>query len=221
MIESLLSDQIVAENAGVWDQMQNHRFVLDIESDRLNAKVFHKYLIYECCFVETAISIFGHLLVKSPGPGEQKVIVGILQALSEEQLAYFQLTFQQLGLDYPKLVDLELPMPVLAFQQGMLSFAAHGAYVDGVAAMFAAEWMYLNWCRKAIAKPISDPVLRQWVALHTADAFVSQATWLKREVDAAGRALGELGRQRVSRIFRSALQFEIGFHSAPYDALGI
>ncbi|MDQ0394374.1 TenA family protein [Labrys monachus] len=218
MLEQLLSDEILQANADVWEAMQHHRFVADIEADRLDPAVFRRYLVYENAFVETAISIFGHLLVKSPGLAEQHKLIQVLKALSEEQIAYFRETFEALGIPYADPATLDLPMPVLSFQQGMLSFAAHGAYVDGVAAMFAAEWMYWHWSRRVIAQPISEPVLRRWVALHTDEAFAAQARWLKDQLDAAGRSLDKAARKRISKVFRNALKFEIDFHSAPYSA---
>ena len=216
MTDRALSEEILADNADVWTAMQTHRFVADIAADRLDARVFRRYLVYENAFVETAIAIFGYLIVKAPVLAERRRIVGILTALSEEQIPYFQETFAAIGLDPVEASLLKLPIQVLAFQQGMLSYAAHGPYVEGVAAMFAAEWMYWHWCEKVSSRSIQDPVLSRWVALHTAEGFVAQAHWLKGQIDAVGRHLDSVGRRRVSAVFRQALQFEIDFHTAPY-----
>ena len=220
MTESSLSVDILSDNADVWTAMQNHRFVADIEADRLDPQVFRRYLVFENAFVETAFSIFGYLLVKAPDMVERRRIVGVLKALSEEQIPYFEDTFRELGLSPTETSTPKLPLQVLSFQQGMLSYAAHGTYAEGVTAMFAAEWMYWHWCRRAAARPISDPVLRRWVELHAAEAFAAQACWLKHQIDAAGCHLDRAGRRRLSAVFRQALQFEIDFHSAPYLPAG-
>ena len=220
MLGQTLSERILQDNADVWERMQHHRFVTDIEADKLPPEVFHRYLVYENAFVETAIAIFGHMLVKAPDLAERRRIVAVLKALSEEQIAYFQDTFAALGIAYEDPATLDLPMPVLAFQQGMLAYAAHGSYLDGVTVMFAAEWMYWHWSKRVVASPISDPILRRWVALHTEAAFTAQAQWLKEQVDRAGRLLDEAQRRRISRIFRAALLFEIDFHTAAYGADG-
>lgn len=52
-----LSDRLLAENAAVFDTMVRHRFVRDIEADRLPPHVFDRYLVYEGAFVETAIRV--------------------------------------------------------------------------------------------------------------------------------------------------------------------
>jgi thiaminase (transcriptional activator TenA) len=218
MSDRHFSDEVIEDNREVWEAMQRHRFVRDIEEDRLDPTVFHRYLAYENAFVETAISIFGHLLVKAPALAEQRRMIGVLKALSEEQIAYFRDAFQEIGLPESAWRDIALPMPVVAFQQSMLAFAAHGPYVEGVAAMFAAEWMYWHWCSKAAVRKISDPVLRRWVDLHAAEGFAAQARWLKQQIDLLGKFLNPAGRRRVSAVFSLALQLEIDFHAAAYSS---
>ena len=73
--------------------MQAHRFVAEIEEDRLSATAFKAYLIYECDFVETAMLIFGHMLVKAPGLAERRWLAGVLQALAVDQIGYFERAF--------------------------------------------------------------------------------------------------------------------------------
>jgi thiaminase (transcriptional activator TenA) len=211
-----LSDEILQQTRDVWDAMQAHRFVRDIEEDRLDPAVFRRYLAYENAFVETAILIFGYSLVKAPGLEEQRWLIGVLKALSEEQITYFRRAFDSLGMAEAEWRDIAVPPTVAAFRDGMLAIAAHGPYLDGIAAMFAAEWMYWTWCKRAAQRTISDPVLRRWVDLHAAEDFADQARWLRRQIDQAGAELGPRSRARLAGIFRRALELEIDFHTAPY-----
>lgn len=209
-----LSEEILAANRVAWDEMQRHHFVADIEADRLPDEVFRRYLVYEGAFVATAITIFGHAVIKAPGIDEQRWLIGVLRALAEEQIGYFEMTFDALGIDpaaYP------LPPAVEVFRSGMRTIAAEGSYLDIVAAMFAAEWMYWHWCSRAAGKQISDPVLKRWVDLHAAEEFAAQARWLKDQLDRAGPVLDAADRRRLAEIFGEALRLEIAFHTAPYE----
>lgn len=207
-----LSERIRAANQDVWDAMQAHRFVADIEADRLSPEAFRAYLIYECDFVETAMLIFGHMLVKAPGLDERRWLAGVLQALAVEQIGYFERTFEALGIMAADRAR-ALPPSVPAFRDGMLAIARDGSYLDGVAIMLAAEWMYASWCSRAAKRPISDPVLRRWVDLHAEPEFLAQADWLRRQIDAANPDQeADLGGK-----FRQALELEIAFHKAPFD----
>lgn len=210
-----LSETIRAANASAWDAMQAHRLVADIEADRLPTEVFKAYLIYECDFVETAMLIFGHLLVKAPGLPERRWLAGVLQAIATDQIGYFERTFATLGIT-PADRARAAPDSVLAFRNGMLAIAREGGYLDGVVIMLAAEWMYATWCGRAARSTLSDPELRRWVDLHAEPAFLAQAAWLRAQVDGA-HGLNHAGQARLSDLFGQALRLEIDFHAAPYQ----
>ena len=210
-----LSDLIRSDNAALWDAMQAHRFVTAIEQDRLPLEVFKAYLVYECDFVETAMLIFGHMLVKAPGLEERRWLAGVLQALAVDQIGYFERSFEALGILAEERTR-ALPGAVLAFRNGMLAIARDGSYLDGVAIMMAAEWMYATWCTRVSKSLISNLELRCWIDLHAEPGFHAQAEWLRRQVDGSNCADAER-RPELSRLFGRALQLEIAFHDASFD----
>jgi thiaminase/transcriptional activator TenA len=211
-----LSDEILKSSTDVWDRMQACRFVADIEADNLDPNVFRRYLVHENMFVETAILIFGYMLVKAPDLETRQRLVRILKALSEDQIAYFHDTFEVLGMEESEWRNQEIPGAVAAFRDGMLANAAHGTYAEIVASMFAAEWMYWTWCMRASLVTITDTLLREWVELHTREDFTSQASWLREQLDQAGNHMDEPARERIAQLFRRVLELEIHFHDAAY-----
>jgi thiaminase/transcriptional activator TenA len=82
--------------------------------------------------------------------------------------------------------------------------------------MLAAEWMYGTWCTRASHASISNPYVRDWVALHAEPTFLAQVQWLKAQVD--GWSAQRFDFERSSAIFRKVLALEIDFHSAAYEA---
>ncbi|HTI03204.1 MAG TPA: TenA family protein [Acidisoma sp.] len=210
-----VSARLRAENIDVWEAMQTHRFVTEIEQDRLPADVLARYFIFEHSFVETAVTIFGHALLKAPAFAQRRRLIATLHALSEAQLVWFQDCFAGLGL-----VETNQPMPsaVQDFARGMQRIAEDGTYPDIVTIMLAAEWMYGTWCSRANQHPSREPWLEAWVRLHAEPEFLNGAAWLRAEVDREGAAMDEDGRARLSMLFRRALELEIDFHSAAYDS---
>jgi thiaminase/transcriptional activator TenA len=214
MASETLSQRILRENHAVFEAMVNHRFVTDIENGRLPGDVFDRYLVYEGAFVETAISIFA-LAVARAGTIEQKRwLIGVLDALANQQIAYFERTLAARGVD-PARFDLAEPR-VEAFRAGMLDIATQGTVLDIIVAMFAAEWMYWTWSKRAAAADIADPLLREWVAMHADDVFAGQANWLKEQIDAADTVLAEADRARLIAVFGRVQALEIAFHTAAY-----
>lgn len=194
--------------------MIGHRFVADIKADRLPRDVFDRYLVYEGAFVETAISIFAYAAAKAGTMAQRRWLIAVLDALANQQISYFERTFAARRID-PASYDTDRP-EVAAFREGMLAIARDGSYLDAVAAMFAAEWMYWSWSTAAAECTIRDPLLKEWIDLHAHDDFAQQALWLKSELDAAGGTLDANERVRLSAIFAGAQELEIAFHQAPY-----
>lgn len=209
-----LSEQILRENQPVFDAMVHHRFVEDIKADRLPKAVFERYLVFEGDFVDAAISIFAFAAAKADTIARKRWLIGVLDALANQQIAYFEKTFAERGID-PSSFDTAIP-EVAAFRDGMVAIARDGGYLDTVAAMFAAEWMYWTWSKEAAATKISDPLLKEWVDLHAHEDFAAQALWLRAELDEAGKDMPAEERTRLSTIFGKAQALEITFHDAPY-----
>ena len=212
-VESL-SEQMLRENVRVFAEMVNHRFVTDIKAHRLPRDVFDRDLVYEGAFVDTAISIFALGVAKAESIAQKRWLISVLDALANQQITYFEKTFAARGLD-PNTFDTGRS-DVADFRGGMLSIARAGGFLDIIAAMFAAEWMYWTWSTEAASCDIGDPLLKEWVDLHAHEDFAAQAKWLKRQLDDAGDRLGTTERARLSSIFGQAQQLEIAFHDAPY-----
>jgi thiaminase/transcriptional activator TenA len=208
------SERLLAANADLWQAMQEHRFVVDIEQNRLPADVFIRYLSYEGRFVETAIAIFGHGLVKATSIQQKHWLIGVLNALSTEQVPYFERTFEALALPAAGSAK-PLPAAVAAFDSGMLEIARQGTYENVIVSMLAAEWMYGTWCARASLTPNDNRYIREWVALHAEPTFSSQVQWLKAQVD--GWSAERFDFARSSAIFLKVLALEIDFHSACYE----
>lgn len=207
-----LSDRILADNRAVFEAMTGHRFVADIKADRLPGKVFDRYLVFEGAFVDTAIAIFALALARAPGIAERRWLVAVLDGLANAQVGYFEAAFRARGID-PGAHDPSHP-DVAAFRDGMLRIAEGGGYLDIIAAMFAAEWMYWTWCGEAASRPIADPLLQVWVEMHADATFAAQARWLRAQLDAA--EVTEAEAARLSAIFGRAQELEIAFHEAAY-----
>ncbi|MGM4914047.1 TenA family protein [Rhizobium sp. 768_B6_N1_8] len=210
-----LSEQMLDENRDVFEAMVHHRFVEDIKADRLPNEAFERYLVFEGAFVDTAIAIFSYATAKAGTIEEKRWLIGVLDALANQQIAYFEKTFAARAID-PASYDTGRA-DVAAFRQGMLAIARDGGFLDTIAAMFAAEWMYWTWSTEADRMAISDPLLKEWVRLHAEPEFEAQARWLKAVLDEAGETMDIAERKRLSAIFGRAQRLEIDFHGAAYS----
>ncbi|MFB5078459.1 TenA family protein [Raoultella sp. C349492] len=210
------SERLLREHQQVWQAMQQHRFVVDIEQDRLPETVFNRYLVFEGNFVATAIAIFALGVSKAPDIRQQRWLIGVLNALVDTQIAWFEQVLAERRVnpaDYPD----DRP-GVRRFRDGMLRIAREGSYEQIITLMFGAEWMYYHWCRRVSGGSQSDADLRRWVEMHAEEEFYRQARWLKEELDRCAMALNESEKQALSALYGEVLQWEIDFHTAAYEA---
>jgi thiaminase (transcriptional activator TenA) len=208
------SDRLLTQHQALWQAMQQHRFVVDIEHDRLPDSVFNRYLVFEGNFVATAIAIFALAVSKAPGIRQQRWLIGVLNALVDTQIAWFEAVLARRGIqpaDYPD----DLP-GVSAFRDGMLKVAQQGSYAEIITLMFGAEWMYYHWCLRVNAQSQQDADVRRWVEMHAEDEFHQQAQWLKTELDQCALTLSAAQQTQLSQLYARVLQWEIDFHSAAY-----
>ncbi|MDX8479881.1 TenA family protein [Mesorhizobium sp. VK24D] len=209
-----LSERILRENEAIFEAMVRHRFTTDIEAGHLPGEVFDRYLVYESAFVDTAISIFALATAKAGRIEEKRWLIGVLDDLANQQIAYFERTLAARAID-PASFNLADPR-IEAFCAGMLDIAEKGAFLDIIVAMFAAEWMYWTWSKRVATAAIADPQLVEWVAMHADDTFAKQAEWLRRQIDEANARLDEAARARLSAVFGRVQVLEIAFHDAAY-----
>ena len=205
-----------ARNQATWDAMVTHRFCRDMASDRLPEATFRRYLRYEHAFVRAAVSIFGYALAKAPTAADQDHLIGVLAGLAGEQDEYFRRAFARLGLDSAPLAPDALPEAARGLRAGTLAIAADGSFAESLAAMLAAEWMYLTWCEEAHARDPRREAPAEWIRLHVEPAFRAQVDWLRRRLDELGPTLPVGEQARCADDFGRVLALEIAFHDAPY-----
>jgi thiaminase/transcriptional activator TenA len=210
------SDWLRAENQATWDAMVTHRFCRDMATDRLPEAAFVRYLRYEHAFVRGAISIFAYALARAPTAADQDHLIRVLGALAGEQEDYFRRMFARLGLDPEPLAPDLLPEAARGLREGVLAIAAEGSFPEILAAMLAAEWMYLTWCEEAYARNPRRKAPADWIRLHVEPAFRGQVDWLKRRLDQLGATLPVAQQTRCLENLGRVLALEIAFHDAPY-----
>lgn len=212
--QTSFTDRLLADNQDVWQAMQQHRFVIDIEQGKLPEQVFNQYLVFEGDFVATAIEIFSYAVIKAPNITHRRWLIGVLDALANEQIAYFERVMQKRNVAADNY--LHGAPEVYRFSQGMLRVAETGSYAEIITLMFGAEWMYYHWCSRVSRANIEDEDVKEWVVMHAEKTFINQASWLKAELDSIAATLSAAEQTRLSGLYAQVLQWEIDFHSAAY-----
>jgi thiaminase/transcriptional activator TenA len=202
-----------------WREFLEHRFVRECSDGSIDSRVYEVYLEQEYAFVETAASAVGYAIGEAPSMQQIRRLTEALDGLVTDQRAYFEETFDALGVE-----EWRDPNPLQEtrhLSDIVLRAATGDGYAESLAPMLAAEWAYATWCERAVAEGSFDrgsPV-GYWITLHRGDSFRNHVEWLRDELDRIGPGLSTSRQRDVEYLFRRTLDLEASFHAAPYDVV--
>lgn len=210
-MSQILSEMIRGRCASTWQDAITHRLFRDITADTVDDTVFQRYLRIEFGFIDTAAMVLGYAVAKAPDLEARRHLSAALHGLTTDQVAFF---IAAIGVAATPI----RPQKAAGLHDHFLTVARTRPYMEIVACMLAAEWLYQTWCRAAQNTPSSRPHISAWVDLHVAPPFVAQVGWLRQQLDAYGTAAAPHDTDRLVEVFDNALAQEILFHDAAYEA---
>ena len=206
------SDEIRASAAADWQAATGHRLFREIIDDRVDDRVFERYLRIEFGFIDTAAAALGAAIARAPNIGDRTILAEGLHDLLTSQVDFFA---SALGTDRTVLV----PPSARGIHLHFEAMTREGDYAELLATMLAAEWLYQTWCSETLAEPSQRDVIRTWTALHTSESFTRHVAWLRDRIDALATTtvVAPATRARLGHAFQRALAAEVRFHDAAYD----
>lgn len=205
------SAELIARQQRNLDAAQRVPFIVESIDGTLRDDHFRRYLVIEEAFVLTAVRILGLVVAESESLDDATDHVASLSNLVGEQREYFAGLREQFPYDGD--TD-ELIESSSVLSDYALGLARRDGRAAALVAMFAAETLYLSWCRAALeASADREPALQEWIEMHTRPAFVAQVDALAREVD----AMNAVDDARLDEWFAGMLAAENAFHNAAMD----
>lgn len=185
------------------------RFIANSIEGTLSSSDFRRYLVIEEAFVLTAVRILGVVVAESESLDDAFDHVISMSNLVGEQREYFAALRTRFPYDGDVAALVESSSVLSSYALGLAREHGRSAALVG---MFAAESLYLSWCREAMAVDADrEPALQEWIEMHTRPAFVAQVEALAREVDAMPDSVSDA---ELDRWFSGMLTAENEFHDA-------
>lgn len=190
-------------------QSRSVEFVVRSIDGTLSDTGFRKYLVIEEAFVLTAVQILGLVVAESESLDDALDHVVSLSNLVGEQRRYFADLRSEFPYDGDVGALVARSSELTRYALGLVREHGRAAALVG---MFAAETLYLSWCREAMAVDVSrEPALQHWIAMHTEPGFVGQVQALAAEVDRMPRTITN---DMLDDWFSGMLSAEDSFHGA-------
>jgi thiaminase/transcriptional activator TenA len=212
----LFTDWLKDGAGPLWSQATRHAFTEELVAGTLADEAYRRYLIQDYVFIETLVTVLGHVVALAPGMPAKKRWAGFLAAITSEENDYFLRSFDVLGVPESERGSAPLLPPIQAFADLMLDAARSGAYEEVLAVIVLAEWVYLTWAQAA-SKPYPGRFyLSEWIELRDNPAFEDIVGWMRSELDRVGPKLSTDRQAVVAERFRGLVELEVEFFDAAY-----
>ena len=203
--------------SSAWDEATRHRFVEGYRDGTLEDDVFRSYLIDDYAFLETGARVTALAAADAPTMDEMGYLADQLGVLTGGENDYFVRAFDELGVSEDEYENPDLHPTTEAFNDFMLRVANQHGYEETLAAVTAAEWVYLDWCGYVAEAEYDRWYLEEWVDIHVVGEFADYVEWLRAQLDELGPELSPRRKERVAELFRRTVELEARFFDAAYD----
>ncbi len=204
-----------ARHHAAWTRATTHRFVQELGDGTLDDRVLRRYLVQDYAFVTTLASLVGLAIARAPTMAGKRLFARFAAILTSDENTYFERCFAGLGV-----TRAERDRPVLWPESerflALLRDAGDSDYVDILAVLLPAEWIYLDWASAEAGKAPPRFEHGEWIALHANPAFEAFVMGVAAEFDAAAAGLDATARERVQQQFAAMVELEGAFFDAAY-----
>ncbi|MCJ8145190.1 TenA family protein [Ancylobacter sp. A5.8] len=211
------SDRLRAETTENWQAATRHRFVDEIFAGAVPPEIMVRYLTQDYQFIDRFVALLGMAIATADLYPSRIRFAQFAAMITSDENTYFQRAFDALDVPASERVAPALAAPTLGFQALMREAAQSGRYLNCLAVLTVAEWLYLDWADRAEAALPGDFVHAEWITLHNNDGFRAFVIWLRGELDRAGARADAAGQAEASGYFQRAVALERAFFDHLYE----
>ena len=200
------------DNAQVWAQAVDHRFVDELLAGTIADDVMATYLIQDHRFLESFLMLLGAAIATADSFEARLRFGRFAGMVSSEENTYFLRSFEALGVSEATRESLPDTTPTAGFKAIMREAAATRSYAAALSVLNVAEGLYLDWALKATQPLPANFVHAEWITLHDNPDFQAFVAFLRAELERVGPNEPEVSKD----FFRRTVLLEREFFDAAY-----
>lgn len=190
----------------------------------------YTYLVQDLKYFQDGLNMFGNALTHCDKPDSAIVLGKQIGFLANDENTYFHRSLAQIKQESKSDLELRVPamlekvppaLPEVQQYLQFLNYLAHEAksYGEIVISIYVMEVVYLKWAEKHLKRDraIVEALQykhKEWVDLHSGEAFSAWVEFLAGEVERA--ALISDQQEKMEELFEKTLDLEISFFDACY-----
>lgn len=201
-----------------WERTVTHPFVQELGLDILPLAKFQRYFQQDYLFLKSFVTLLALTIAKAPDFPTKRRLAGFLAQVTEGEEGLFRRAFGEWGISDAQVESLQPYPQVAAYLSFMERVAYNSPFHYQLALLVVSEWTYWDWAQRVVQAHglPKTPLYREWVELHSNDAFRGFVEWLRQRLDSLEKTLAPNARQGVAGVFATTLLHEFHFWEVAY-----
>ena len=201
------TDDLRSASHDAWERAAGHRFTTALMAGTLPGAVMARYLVQDHRFLDGFLGLLGAAMATTDRLPSRLQLGRFVGVVAGEENTYFERAFAALGVTEARRATEPDGPATAGFKAIMAEAAAARSYPAALSVLCVAEWLYLDWARRAPDPLPPGFIHAEWVTLHDNPDFRDLVAFLRAELDRTGP--GEAA--RCQDLFRRAVELEGAF----------
>ena len=201
-----------------WEAATNSPFCKELADGTLPIEKMKWYLAQDYKFIDAFVRLLATAIAHAPSLADSVPAAQFLAVITGPENTYFLRSFEALEMSEEE-VGVETAEVTRTFQDLMIEARHSGSYEKMLAVLVVAEWTYLSWAERYVDYAADLPFwFSEWGDLHSGPGFEGVVEYLRAQLDQSWNGLDDQQRADVMEMFGRAVQCEVDFFEASYQA---
>jgi thiaminase/transcriptional activator TenA len=209
------------EKAGqIWEDGYNHPFVQGLGTGELDRDKFRFYLLQDYQYLLQYAKAFAIAAVKSDTEELMTRFSAIQYNILANEMDLHRGYMAGFGISKEQMLAAEPSLYNRAYTANMLALGQTGGLAEILAAVFPCAWTYSDYAKRLktqYADLLEDNFYRTWIENYAGDEFEQSFEWFYGALDELVSPMTAAGRDKITKIFVSSVEFEYLFWDMSYN----
>lgn len=215
-----LTKEMLREVEGIWTSYNEHPFLKELESGKLDLEKFKFYLIQDYFYLFEYVKIFAIGITKTSDEKPMQKLAKSIDAILNKELDIHRGYMSLLNIDDEILKNTKSSMNNISYVNYMQAVSLNGDLLDVFSAILSCAYSYLLIAEKIKENNpsiVEDKIFGSWVRGYSSPDYRKGCEDLLDLIDELGEDISEIKKEKLKEIFVNCSKYEYKFWEMSYN----
>ncbi len=215
-----LTKEMLREVEGIWTSYNEHPFLKELESGKLDLEKFKFYLIQDYFYLFEYVKIFAIGITKTSDEKPMQKLAKSIDAILNKELDIHRGYMSLLNIDDEILKNTKSSMNNISYVNYMQAVSLNGDLLDVFSAILSCAYSYLLIAEKIKENNpsiVKDKIFGSWVRGYSSPDYRKGCEDLLDLIDELGEDISEIKKEKLKEIFVNCSKYEYKFWEMSYN----